>query len=137
MKPDDFENHLERQPMRQIPSRWRDEILDAARRAGGHQLSTPNPQPISWWRELLWPCPQAWAGLAAAWCLILLLNVASREAAVTANRRTAPLSKEFMMALREQKRLFVELVGPLTPIEPAATYVPRPRSERLPRNLTA
>lgn len=127
--------------MRPIPAEWRDEILDAARRAGGRQLSTLNPQPVSWWRELLWPCPQAWAGLAVAWCLILLLNVASRDATAiataTARGRTALPSKELLMALREQKRLFGELVGPLTPIELPATSVPRPRSGRLPRDLTA
>src|SRR5438128_12600352 len=93
MNADDFEKRLQRRSMRPVPREWRGEILDAARRAGDHQLSTINPQPASWWRELLWPCPQAWAGLAAAWVLILALNAATRDpvqVAKTAKATPAP-----------------------------------------------
>ncbi|PYK58897.1 MAG: hypothetical protein DME21_14645, partial [Verrucomicrobia bacterium] len=80
MRPEDFEKQLQRQPLRKIPAEWRGEILDAARRAHEPQPS----QPASWWRALLWPCPQAWAGLAAVWVLILALNSVTREPARSA-----------------------------------------------------
>jgi len=134
--PDDFEKHLERQPMRQIPAEWRGEILDAACRAGDHQLSTINPQPISWWHELLWPCPRVWAGLAAAWAVILVLNAATREPVHVAKAAHAPPPREILMALREQRRLFVELVEASPPAEQSKTFTPRPRSEIPRRTVT-
>src|SRR5438552_14253870 len=103
MNADDFDKRLQRQTLRPIPHEWRSEILDAARRADDPQPSTFNSQPTSWWRELLWPCPQAWAGLAAAWVLILALNAATREPVQVANSAGAPTAREVLMALKEQK----------------------------------
>src|SRR5438128_8423589 len=142
MNTDDFEERLQRQSLRPIPREWRREILDAARRAGDPQLSTLrskataedgltiNPQPTSWGRELLWPCPQAWAGLAAAWVLILALNAATREPVRVANSAGAPPAREVLMALKEQKRLLRELIESPMPVESPKRFVPRPRSER-------
>ncbi len=62
----DFEEYLRRQSIRPVPAHWRGEILRAAR---------AQPAAPPWWREWLWPSPRAWAGLAAAWGLILLLTV--------------------------------------------------------------
>ena len=38
MKPDEFEQHLSRQPMRQIPGEWRAEILREGRRAAAPEI---------------------------------------------------------------------------------------------------
>ena len=91
MNPDDFEKHLQRQPLRQVPGEWREEILSAARQASLPQhaprtthhappspslLSTLHPQLST----LLWPHPAAWAGLAAVWLVILGLNLTTRDA---------------------------------------------------------
>ena len=141
MNTDDFEKRLQRQSMRSIPREWRGEILDAARRARGHQLSTLHseatgedgsaihPQPTSWWRELLWPCPQAWAGLAAAWVLILALNAATREPVQVATAQSTPPAREVLMALKERRRLLAELAGPPVQIKPQKPLAPGPRSE--------
>ena len=129
MKPDDFEKQLQRHPLRAVPGEWRGEILDAARRAGDHQLSTINPQPISWWRELFWPCPQAWAGLAAAWGVILVLNLASRDSVQVAKTSKAAPAPELLIALREHRRLLTELIGSPAVVESLTPFVPRPRSE--------
>jgi len=59
----DFEKRLQDLRMREIPGHWRAGILAAAQ------------SPPAWWREWLWPCPRAWAGLAAAWGIILLIYV--------------------------------------------------------------
>ena len=137
MNTDDFEKRLQRQSMRPVPREWRGEILDAARRAGGHQPPPLNSQPTSWWRELLWPCPQAWAGLAAAWVLILALNVATREPVQVATAQSTPPAREVLMALKERRRWLTELAGPSVQVEPQKSLVPKPRSELSQRTVAA
>src|SRR5213593_3004431 len=128
MNTDDFEERLRRQSFRPIPREWRKEILDAARRAGDPQPSTSNPQPASCWRELLWPCPQAWAGLAAAWVLILALNAATREPVQVATAQSTPPAREVLMALKERRRLLAELAARPVEVEQQKPLVPGPRS---------
>jgi len=128
MKPDDFEKQLEHQPLREIPAEWRDEILGAARAGHRLQLSTFGFQRSSWWRELLWPCPQAWAGLAAVWMLILAMNAASREPMAAAGSRTSLHLRELIAALQEQRRLFSELIETSAPDKPPGN-APQPRSD--------
>ena len=74
----------------------------------------------------------AWGGLAAAWLVIFVLNTASRDtvAISSAPVQEAKRSPETLQALREQKRLFAELVGSAGgPDADAPRSVPRPRSE--------
>jgi hypothetical protein len=77
----------------------------------------------------------AWGGLAAAWLVIIALNFASRETA-TSTAAPPPMAKtspETLQALREQKRLFAELVGSAAARDAdVPRFVPRPRSERKP-----
>ena len=86
---------------------------------------------VAWFRGLLWPSPTAWAGVAAAWMVIAFLNFSSVEDDAAATVHVAQPSRETLEALREQKRLFVELVN--SPIETSEAepprFVPRPRSE--------
>lgn len=187
MKPDEFEQQLQRQPWRPMPPEWRTEILGSARQSlaadgtrrtnanaespvrfrlaetrakrGGPARSnaedlaglgssealvqakfsvagegrTPAAAGRAWWRELLWPCPQAWAGLAAIWLLALIISAASslpaRPSEVAA--RVLPPSPEVREAVAERRRLFAELIGVTSrPAEADRPYVPRPRSER-------
>jgi hypothetical protein len=142
MNMDDFEKKLERQPLRQIPGEWREQILSAARQASlpqqaprtthhaprsvsllstiHHQLST-----------LLWPHPTAWAGLAAVWLVILGINVTTRDASTAIAKHAPPASPQVFMAFQEQERLLSELIGPReAPVaEQPKPRAPRPRSE--------
>lgn len=131
MNSDDFEKQLQRQAIRPVPQNWRAEILQAAHATSRPQLSTPNSQHAPWWRALLWPCPQAWAGLAAMWFVLLGLHLADPETAALATAQTAPPSPEMLMVLHEQKRLFAELISGSEPvdIDLPKPFVPRPRSE--------
>lgn len=132
LKMDDFEQRLQRQPLRQVPTAWREEILAAAEAAGSPRLSTLESRPLSsWWRELLWPCPQAWAGLAAVWLVILAVNFSLRDETHTVARNSPPPSPELIMALRQQERLLTEMIGPReTPAtERPKPFQPQPRSE--------
>jgi len=132
MKPDDFEERIRQQPLRELPQEWRREILGAAQAA-----MAPRPVPLSW-RErlsaLLWPCPEVWAGLAAIWLGILVVNVASTERTERMAKKTAPTSAQVMMALREQEQILTELIEPheTSPAIPPRIIEsrPRPRSQR-------
>jgi len=138
MNSDDFEKRLERQTIRPIPGEWRREILRAteipvSRRARllstlNHQLST-----------LLWPCPQAWAGLAAVWLVILTVNFLTFESSPVIAQKAFPRSPETLMALRQHGWLFAELNEPReVPVaERPKPLPPRPHSERREEFLAA
>jgi hypothetical protein len=85
-------------------------------------------------REIFFMRRVAWTGFAAAWAVIIALNVASSESpspTVAVASVPAPRSPETLQALREQRQFFTELVGSLsTPDAEAPRFVPRPRSER-------
>ena len=149
MNPDDFEKRLQRQPLRQVPAEWREEILSAARQASLPQhaprtthhlpppslLSTLNYQLST----LLWPHPAAWAGLAAVWLVILGLNLTTRDASPRLAKRASPASPQVFMAFQEQERLLAELIGPReTPVaeRPEGRAAPRPQ-ERAPAQTLA
>lgn len=76
----------------------------------------------------------ALAGLALAWLVIVLLNVASPEVASVSSAAPAQMVQRPAATreeLREQKRLFTELVGGGLPHDTEAPRpAPRPRSER-------
>ena len=133
-----IERRLSRQPLRQVPSEWRAEILAAARAAqpSSHLslvtrhsfLSTLNHQLST----LLWPHPKAWAGLAAVWILIFAVNFSLPDATPRLAAKSAPPSPEAMVELKKQQRLFAELVGAneAPDADRRKTFSPRPRSER-------
>jgi hypothetical protein len=126
----EFEDQLKSRSLRQIPEQWRTEILRAAQNEAQATASNASVEEVtSWWRALLWPCPQAWAGMAAVWIVVFCLNFSSQEpsAPKLAKTKPAPISPETYMALREQRRLYSELVGS-PPVE-IAMPVPRPRAE--------
>src|SRR5208282_5364385 len=132
MKPEDFEQKLPRQPLRQIPPEWRGEILSAAERASrpaphasflstlNHQLST-----------ILWPHPKAWAGLAAVWILIFAVDFSMRDTTPVMAEKAAPPSPEVIVELKQQQRMLAELIeaGQAREAEPPR-FLPQPRSER-------
>lgn len=119
---DQFEQHLRRQPVRQIPAGWRAEILAAARAAQAPQTGTASRagSRVPWYsligREILfsaWPNPKAWAGMAAVWVLIVALNFSMRDAspAPAGAEKSAPATPDRVAELRQQQRMFAELAG--------------------------
>jgi hypothetical protein len=140
---DQFEQRLSRQPLRQIPAGWREEILVAAdvyRRnrpvreftfaatTFRESLSTLNAQLAA----LLWPHPAAWAGLAAVWILILAMDFSARDRSPAMAANSAPPSPAVMLELRQQQRLLAELIGSrdTSDADRSKSFVPHPRSER-------
>jgi len=134
-----FEQHLRRQPLRHMPSAWRDEVLAAANAAAGSRPSTLDARPVSWWRELCWPHPAAWAALAGVWLVMLGVQFASREASPQSFARQTPPSPQLRELLKQQVQLFAELVGPRENQEAdrPKPVAPQPRSSRREEMLNA
>ncbi len=131
MKPDEFEQQLQRQPLRSPPEEWRREILEAANAAARARTPAFSPPGEPWWREWLWPSPRAWGGLAAAWVIILALNAAKPGTPAGFANGSPPPSREMIMALSAQRRELAELLGDAQETSPATKpALPRPRSER-------
>lgn len=138
MKPDELEQKLSHQPLRQVPPEWREEILTAAGNplvpcpsspATRHSwLSTINSQLAAF----LWPHPKAWAGLAAVWVLIFAVNLSMRDPSPRLAEKSSPPSPEMLAELRQQQRLFAELVGSRDEqdADRSKLYVPKPRTWR-------
>jgi hypothetical protein len=143
MKPDNLEQKLQRQPLRQVPAEWREEILVAAdvnRRnrpvreftfaatTFRRLLSALNSQLST----ILWPHPQAWAGLAAIWIVILAVNFSMRDQSPVLAEKSSPPSPEVIVELRQQQRMLAELIGSRDEhdADRSKSFVPQPRSER-------
>lgn len=146
---DDFEQQLQRRPMRPVPAEWRAEILSAAKAVSdtqpapysplsGHatrntrpfrSFITPQFVAMKLWQELIWPCRRVWLGIAAVWFVVLVVNLSTDESTqVAASQMPAP-TPEVMAALREQKQLLVQLLDPVAASSTPPVAAPRPRSE--------
>jgi hypothetical protein len=137
MNSDDFEKQLQRQPLRQVPGEWREKILQNATPA--RRLGPPKHSEGGWLSlltsnlsRLLWPHPKAWAGLAALWVAMIVVQFASSDPASHAGNRAETLSPDAMVMLKQQQKLLGELVQQSSPIEPSRTKpnVQQPRSDR-------
>jgi hypothetical protein len=90
----------------------------------------PAPKSMSW-RTWLWPCPQAWAGLAAAWVVILGMNLAAEKNPSRPAAATLALSRQEMLELRQQQQILAKLIFPGETAETKPpTPLPAPRSDR-------
>jgi len=129
-----FENRLRRQPVKEIPGEWRVKILATTQTASCPRprasfLSTLNSQLST----VFWPHPKAWAGLAAVWIFILVLNFSTRDSSPQLAVKSTPPSPEVIVQLKKQQRMFAELVGSYEPkdADRQKSFAPKPRSERV------
>ncbi len=140
-----FEDRLAQVPQRSVPAAWREEILSAARAASTPRRVSAGAHPSFGGAliAMLWPHPRAWAGLAAAWLLILVLTVAGRDprdlAQTEMARQARPPSPELRELLRQQEKLLAELTGRSDDVRPAAVRpsAAEPRSQRREDSLNA
>jgi hypothetical protein len=121
MNCDDFENRLRQQRFRPLPGEWREQVLRATR-----AQTEPRPAAAHWRdvvREWFWPHPVAWAGLAATWVLLAVLQwqpeaVGARPVATT-SAGGVPVAS------------FVEMRRELSDLlEPKPSSPPRPEPAR-------
>ena len=135
---DQLEQRLRHQPVKSIPSAWREEIIAAAESARGSHCS-PRTTPLSLFSTLkqqlaalFYPHPKAWAGLAAVWVVIITLQIVSRDRTQVIAQQMPPPSPEVLMVLRQQRLLLAELVErpELRAAVRPKSAPPQPRSER-------
>jgi len=108
----EFEQRLSRVPIKPLPTEWRAKILAAAGPVPPAEARISwNERLTSQLRAALWPQPQAWAGLAVVWVIILLLHVSQRDEAPGPVEKSAPPSPETLVELRQQQQLLAELLG--------------------------
>jgi len=134
MNSDNFEKRLQRQSFRPIPAEWRQEILAAARAAGDLPRRPSVTGGAAWWREWFWPSPWAWASGAAAWALILALNLAASSGSEMALPSAVPPSVARMASV-EKRLLMNSLTDAPAPDSTAPSSEPAParsRSDRAP-----
>lgn len=113
---DPFEERLRRLPLCEPPPEWRAEILAEARSVSKQRRSPPATAAHSswagWLRELLWPAPRAWAGLAGVWAALLVFDIVTSESAPgSLARETLPAAPQTREQLRAQHQLYAELIG--------------------------
>jgi hypothetical protein len=85
------------------------------------------------WQELIWPCRRIWAGLAAVWILIFIVNFSQRDGSQTMMAKSAPTA-EMMMTFRDQQKLLNELLADRSPpmeAERPRIFSPKPRTETM------
>lgn len=134
---DDFEKRLRAQPLRQVPTEWRAQILRAAAAEGEGSKPQRLPEPLgaciwAWVRGLFSPDGKAWAGLAAAWVVIVGLHLATHDSAVPMAGGLVRPSPQMREMLAQQARVMAELLGPVerpTPGPAVERWRAGPRSQ--------
>jgi hypothetical protein len=88
------------------------------------------------WRELIWPCRRAWAGMAALWVVMWGINRGLSDVQSTVLNVPSASAPALLEALEEQRRMLTELIPPASsqPAEPPRRN-PQRRSDRQPENL--
>ena len=80
---------------------------------------------------ILWPCPEAWAGLAAVWIFVIALNYSMQDGAPVMAKKVSPTSPQLVAELKLQRQLFVELIGQNQAVEAEPPkFLPLPRGQR-------
>jgi hypothetical protein len=137
MTPEEFEKQLECQPLRPVPAAWRVDILKAAHAASSQPAHEPSPASgalfirvvLVLWRELIFPCRRIWAGLAAVWMVILVLNMPGGEKHAELATISSPPDKQVLAVLREQREILAQFIEPMMPSPAIRPKTPGPRGE--------
>ena len=84
---------------------------------------------VKLWQELVWPCRRIWAGMAAAWLLVLVFHLATGEREkVVADH--APPPPDVAVALKEQRQMLAQLLDTGATAPMIRPRIPGPRSEQ-------
>jgi hypothetical protein len=113
-----FERKLRAQPVKRIPGEWREQILATAKREGesasrtDERLSSaPGSRRWAALSDFLWPSPRVWAGLAAVWLALLMVNGSLANKPMNTTKGTIRPASEMLGNFQEQERLLAELLA--------------------------
>jgi hypothetical protein len=138
---DQFEQRLQRQPLRPVPGQWREEILATAeanrRHAAPQSVSDDQAALLAGWRLLFARLPIAWTALVALWVALIGVNLMLPHPPVNVAAQRSPAARMSLLAALDFKRAQLELLGEkfslateAPPASEAPAVPPRPRSER-------
>jgi hypothetical protein len=133
MNSDDFEKSLQRQPLRQIPPKWRAEILHNAC-AADKQRSVANWPLLAVstvWHELVRPARRIWVGFAFVWVAIVVVNFVDAEKPGQSEARIKIPPGNLLTVWQRQQQFLTELNNPDYPdMDKPRHSPPKPRSDR-------
>src|ERR1017187_7380554 len=99
------------EPDQALQMRWARAVHAAAEQKPIRRL-TPKIVFLKCWRELIWPCRHAWAGMAALWLVMWGINLGlsgGQKNVMAAGSGSAPA---MWQAIEEQRQLLAELIPP-------------------------
>ena len=118
MTPKELEQRIAELPAAPLPAAWRNEILRSTR----GPKTDPEIEPRWRWSDWLWPCPQAWVGLAACWLALAPL--------LFRNGQPAPAPVAVVMAEPEEPVLTVAAVSVESVHDEPTEETQKPAAER-------
>ena len=139
-----FEQRLSRQPLRQVPAGWREEILAAADAESASRPSREFTFAATYFCRSLNPQRSTLNRFMASSQSLgragggldfdsggEFFQRATQSPAVA--ERSAPPSPEAIVELRQQQRMLAELIGPhdMSDADRSKSFAPQPRSERM------
>ena len=126
------DNFSRLQPNPTVQRQWARAVQAAGKPEPVRRL-TPAIALLDWWQEVIWSCRRIWAGLAAVWVVLLVVNFSGRDHSQTVVRKFSPPSPEMTMTFRQQESLLTELIGSSGPgeVERRETFIPKPRTESM------
>jgi hypothetical protein len=80
------------------------------------------------WLEAVWPWRRVWIGVAAAWLVILALDMPGRDAPATSAAAPPRPNPEVIAVLQQQEQLLTQLLGTEAPTTVSKPRNPGPRS---------
>lgn len=84
---------------------------------------------LACWQELILPYRRVWAGLAAAWVVILAVNISSAATQPMTSANAASQGPALAAALQEQRQLLSQLLDPFTTSPAVRKRTPGPRGD--------
>ena len=88
------------------------------------------------WHELIFPSRRIWAGLAAIWVFIFIVNFSQHDHSQGTMAKSL-LSPEMILTYRQQEKMLAELMSDEPHIsESPKTFLPKPSSQRQLEMLT-
>jgi hypothetical protein len=89
------------------------------------------------WLELIWPCRRTWAGLAAVWVLLAVINMSQRDRSSAVMAKSATPTA-MLLTFRDQQKMLNELFAdhalPGEAVRPRS-FSPKPRTETMSQEI--
>lgn len=121
------------EPDQAARNRWT-RAIQAASRTQPVRRHTPATAFREWAQDVIWPYRRVWAGLAAAWVMILAGNLSLHDHPQTFTAKASAPSQEMIMAFKDRQDILAELLADHSAPREAQrpkSLLPKPRTENV------